>query len=106
MRASSSSSANPIADRRPRGEHQHRDLIARRPKAAADLDAIDSGKTEVEDHGVVRVGHGELEARGTLAGKVGLVPGSTQSALDGVSNGGLVFDQKDTHLLRVYERPS
>ena len=97
-------SLDPIADGSAGGQHQHGDLIARGTKATADLDAIESWEPEIEDHRVVRIAHREVEAGGTLAGQIGLVARATEGALDRVADRGLVFDQKDAHLCRVYER--
>src|SRR5437667_188534 len=93
-----------IADGRARGQHEDRDLIAGGPQAAADLDTVETGQTEIEDDGVVRVRHRELQAGGALPGEVSLVAGPAQRPLDGIPDSGLIFDQKDTHWCRVYER--
>src|SRR5436309_2832690 len=62
-----------IAHGRARREHQDRDLIARGAETPADLDAVESGQTKIEDDRVVRVAHREIQAGGTLSRQVGLV---------------------------------
>jgi len=79
-------------------------LVARRTKAAADFDAVDPREAEIKDHGVVLVAHGEVQTGRTLARQIGFVTRAAEGALDGVSDSGLILDQKDTHLCRVYER--
>jgi hypothetical protein len=95
---------DPIANGGASGQHEDGDLIAGSPKAAADLDAIESRKAEVEDHCVVLIAHREVQAGWTLARQVGFVAGAAECALYRVPDRWLVFDQKDTHLCRVYER--
>ena len=45
-----------------------------------------------------------LEVSGTGNSFLELVAGAAEGALDRIPDSGLVFDQKDTHLCRVYER--
>src|SRR5207302_11061670 len=83
--------------RGPRREHEHRDLVAGRAQAPAHLEPVEAGKTEIEDHRVVRDGRRLLQRADAIRGQCRLMPGVAERTLHRASYGGVVLDQEDVH---------
>ena len=86
-----------VRHRVPRGEHQHRHAVAGAAQPAADLEAVDVRKADVEHHrvrGAARdLGEGGLAA----FGRHGVVATEHERAAQGIAQSAVVVDDQDLH---------
>src|SRR5579863_282861 len=97
---------DPILDRIPGGEHQHRGAVARAAQPAADLDAVDLREADVEDHDVGHVLGQFEQAVLTVRAFDHLIAGQQQRSPDRGAHRIVILDYKNSHLLPIYTADS
>lgn len=75
-----------------RGEHDHRQVGQLPPDPAADLEAVDAGHHEVEDHEIGALGGDRGEAVGAVGGQLDLAAGLLQVTPHDVTDRRVVVD--------------
>src|SRR6266511_3554133 len=88
----------PLLDLCARGQHQHRQLLARAPQAAADLEPVDAWHQDIEDHRIGFVVRLEpVERLVAVRCELDLVALELERAPQRLANGPFVVDDENLH---------
>ncbi len=87
-----------VVDLPARGEHQHRRAVASVAQAPADLEAVEVGHGDVEDHRVAGIGAEALQRLGPVRGLEDVVAFQRERPPERVLDGGLVVNHEDSRV--------